>query len=202
MKITRKHFIGSIAAVSAASLIGSSCTTKTSANTPMEGYGPVEARSPLTWLPERTIAREGETTDDLTSFIDKNYGIHNSLWKGIEGWAIKIKPTGYRGMPLWSISKIVLKLDGKEIGQNDFMFFLNNANFKVSELKKQYGAQWYNFDWATLFVPKPGGLETGVHEIEVKMTAGSFGGDGKWNERESGTKVNIPVVETIVRYFW
>lgn len=200
MKITRKQFIGSVAVVSAASIAG--CKSKLSAETPADGYGPVEANSPLTWLPEGEIKIAGDAARELTSFIDLDYGIHNSYWNDIEGWAIRIKPTGYRGMALWSVSRIALKLDGQEINQNNILFNIHNCSFKISELKEQYGAQWYNFDWATLFIPKPGGLAMGTHEVEVKMTSGSYDNDGNWVERKTDSTKTLPVIETDVKLFW
>jgi len=210
MKISRKQFIGSVAVVSAASIAG--CTSKLSAETPVDGYGPIEANSPLMWLPETEIKIAGDAARELTSFIDLDYGIHNSYWKDTDGWAIKIKPTGYRGMALWSVSKITVKLDGQEIDQNHIMFNIHNCHFKVNELQEQYGAQWYNFDWATLFIAKPGGLPMGDHEVEVSMTSGTFSEGsssfnqgapaGTWVEREISSTKTLPVADTIVKLFW
>ena len=201
MKITRKQFIGSVALASAACMTG--CKSGLSAESPVEGYGPVEANSPLTWLPERTLARGGDTIDDLTNFIDLEYGIHNSYWKDLDGWAIRIKPTGYRGLPLWPVSKLTVALDGQEINQNDILFNLHNIHFRIDELKNQWGAQWYCFDWATLFITKKGGLTVGSnHEVEVRQTSGSYNEQGVFSERESISSEQLSVIDTPVRMFW
>jgi hypothetical protein len=40
----------------------------------------------------------------------------------------------------------------------------------VAELQKQVGVGWWVFDWATVFVPKTGGLNQGEHDVEVRLT--------------------------------
>jgi hypothetical protein len=193
MKITRKKFIGSVAAISGASITGLSFMNE---NQPAPGgTAYTQAKSPVTWLPKRTIGREGDTTDDLTSFINKKYCIQNTKFKGQEGWTIQIKPTGYRGVPIWTISKIVVKIDGQEINQDDVIFILEGRSSKVSELKDQIDAQWYVLDWATLFIPKPGGMPMGTYEVDVRMNAVSiYNTSGTYREATSGTSLKLPVI--------
>ena len=132
----------------------------------------------------------------LTSFIEKNYAIQNIKWAGKEGWTVKFKETGYRGIPLWTVSKITVKLDGQEINSDDIVFFLDERNFKIADLKNQFGAQWWVFDYATLFIPKPGGLEVGsTHDVDIRMTyAALYNTSGTYREGTVGSTEKLSVI--------
>ena len=134
----------------------------------------VPARSPLDWLPKRAerggdaSALAGAPTGGqhrLTSLINLEEGIKLAKLNKVTGWSIQIKPTGYRGIPLYTVFDLTVSLDGKPIDPNSIIFVYNNASYKPSELKNLQGMQWWVFDWATLFVP--GSISKTDHEVEV-----------------------------------
>jgi hypothetical protein len=147
----------------------------------------VRARMPTAWLAKPT-QRGGDETGigggptgaqhRLTSFINKEEGLRDSVLDGKRGWQIKIKEPGYRGIPLWAVRAIDLKIDGSAIDQGEIIFILDSHRYRVEDLQKQIGAQWWLFDWGTLFVPKADGLAPGEHDVEVKMTYTSMYGSG------------------------
>jgi hypothetical protein len=56
---------------------------------------------------------------------------------GKKGFQVQLRCTGYRGIPLWSVQKVTLKVDGKDINPKDMLFILDGARYKVEELKNQ-----------------------------------------------------------------
>jgi len=157
-----------------------------------EGAKPAEyvrARLPTAWLKQHTVRGGDETAiggggptgsqHRLSSLINQDEGLANARLDGRAGWQILIKEPGYRGIPLWAVKAIDLRIDGTPVAEDDIVFLLNNVRYRIADLQKQVGAQWWVFDWATLFVPKEGGLADGEHEVEVKMTYISmYGSDG------------------------
>ena len=137
----------------------------------------VPARSPESWLP-KPVERGGDVSalagaptggqHRLTSFVNTEYGLQHAKYNRQMGWAVQIKPTGYRGIPLYTVKEITVTVDGNAVDPNSIVFVMNNTSFRPSQLKDLTGSQWWVFDWATLFVPSK--LEPGEHEVEVRMT--------------------------------
>jgi hypothetical protein len=138
------------------------------------GGARVPARSPLEWLPKR-LTRGGDANalagaptggqHRLTSLINVQEGIKIAKFKKQAGWSVQIKPTGYRGIPIYTVKDLTVSLDGKAVDPNTMIFVYNNTAYKPSELKNLLGMQWWVFDWATLFVP--GSISPGEHEVAV-----------------------------------
>ena len=134
-------------------------------------------RSPVDWLPKR-VARGGDTNaisgapsgaqHHLTSLINTETGLTAAKFNRKSGWAIQVKPTGYRGIPIYTIKSLELKVDGTAVDPSIIVFVYNNTPYRLDQLKDLLGMQWWVFDWATLFVP--GEMPVGEHEIEVRMT--------------------------------
>jgi hypothetical protein len=146
----------------------------------------VRAKMPTAWLPA-PARRTGDAAGisgapsggqhRLVGFIDKEEGLKNVRLDGKEGFEVMIKPQGYRGIPLWGVHNIELKIDGTAIDTNELVLSLNNSRYKIADLKNQYMAQWWVFDWGRLFAPKANGLTPGEHEVEIRMTYASVYGD-------------------------
>jgi len=149
-------------------------------------------RSPVDWLPKR-VERGGDSNaiagapsgaqHHLTSFIDNETGLTAAKFNRKTGWAIRIKPTGYRGIPIYTIKDLELKVDGATVDPKIVVFVYNNAPYRLDQLKNLLGMQWWVFDWATLFVP--GEMAAGEHEVEVRMTYANtyFVGDASMNDK-------------------
>ncbi len=136
----------------------------------------VPARSPVEWLKGRA-SRGGDASalagaptggqHRLTSLINTEEGIKAAKLNKQIGWSVQIKPTGYRGIPIYTVHNLTLSLDGKAIDPEAIVFVYNNTAYKPGGLKDLIGMQWWVFDWATLFVPGP--ISPGEHEVEVRF---------------------------------
>lgn len=138
----------------------------------------VRAKLPTAWL-QRAEARGRETAiaggpsggqHRITSFINTEGGFRNAVLDGTKGFEVQVKPTGYRGIPLWAVKNIELWVDGKAVDPKQIVFTLENRRYKIADLRLQVGTQWWILEWATLFVPRPDPLSPGEHEIAARMT--------------------------------
>jgi hypothetical protein len=102
------------------------------------------------------------------SFLD-DLGFKNVTVDGKKGYQVQLRCTGYRGIPLWSIQDLALKVDGKDVNTKDILFILEGNRYKATELKNQKGVQWWVLSYGTLFIPKADGMAPGEHDIEVMM---------------------------------
>jgi hypothetical protein len=102
------------------------------------------------------------------SFLD-DLGFKNVTVDGKKGYQVQLRCTGYRGIPLWSVQEVALKVDGKDVSPKDMTFILEGNRYKATELKNQKGVQWWVLSYGTLFVPKADGMTPGEHDIEVTM---------------------------------
>jgi|GEM_PF-4802621 len=136
----------------------------------------VPARSPVEWLKGRA-SRGGDASalagaptggqHRLTSLINPEEGIKVAKLNKQIGWSVQIKPTGYRGIPIYTVHNLSLSLDSRAIDPETIVFVYNNTAYKPGGLKDLIGMQWWVFDWATLFVPGP--ISPGEHEVEVRF---------------------------------
>jgi hypothetical protein len=102
------------------------------------------------------------------SFLNED-GFKNTTADGRKGFQIKLRVDDYRSLPLDRIETITVKVDGKECRPEDLVFILEDRRYKVEELRNTRGLYWQVLDYATVFVPEPGGLAPGEHEVEVKL---------------------------------
>jgi len=185
-RISRRKLVAAMSGAFVGAAAGPGFAAQPSAK-PSDLY--VRAKMPTAWLPA-PARREGDATGisgapsggqhRLMGFIDKEEGLKNVKLDGKEGWEVMIKPQGYRGTPLWTIHNIELKIDGIAVDTKDLVLTLNNTRYKIADLKNQYMAQWWVFDWGHLFAPKANGLTPGEHDVEIRMTyASAYGVAGQ-----------------------
>ena len=133
-------------------------------------------RSPADWLP-KPVKRGGDANaiagapnggqHHLTSFINNETGLTSAKLNHKSGWAVQIKPSGYRGIPIYTVHDLRVNVDGRPVDISTITFVYNNTLYRLDQLKDLRGMQWWVFDWATLFVEGP--MESGEHEIEIRM---------------------------------
>jgi len=177
--ISRRKLMGA----TGASLLGCAVAPNLLAQTAKVPVQRIQARSPIDWLP-KPVERGGDAAalagaptggqHRLTGFINLEEGLKVAKLNKKMGWSVQIKPTGYRGIPLYTVSSIKVTVDGKAVDPNGIVFVYNNTAYSIDRLKELQGMQWWVFDWATLFIP--GTLSTGEHEIDVRMAyANTYG---------------------------
>jgi hypothetical protein len=153
-------------------------------------------RSPADWLP-KPVKRGGDANGisgapsggqhHLTSFINRETGLTAARLNRKNGWAVQIKPSGYRGIPVYTVHDLRMSVDGRLIDPGAVAFVYNNTSYRLDQLKDLLGMQWWVFDWATLFVP--GEMEPGEHEIEVRM---KYANTYVLGEAEMEEKLRLP----------
>jgi len=100
----------------------------------------------------------------------RDNGFKNAVFNGKKGFEVRIIPSvRYRGYPLRTVRNIGLKIDGNAVDPAEIIFTLNGESHKVAELRNS-NAQWWIFDYATLFVPKADGLSAGEHDVELALS--------------------------------
>jgi hypothetical protein len=148
-----------------------------------------ESTSPPAGSP-RKDASTGSSGEALTWICDD--GLENTVIDGVKGFQIKVRFTGYRGMPLNTISEVSLKIDGDPIDPKGMIMTAHNTRYKVQDLPKLGGKDWraipwlFTLDQAELFCPYGKTLSAGTHVLEGYMdcrgtyaTAGRNAGSGQ-----------------------
>lgn len=98
-------------------------------------------------------------------------GFQNVVEDGkVTGFQLKIRITYYRGIYLALISDYKLTVDGETIAPEQLRFTVGGRTYTLEEMAHEEKARWEFGDPATLTVLKQGGLEPGIHEIELEQT--------------------------------
>lgn len=96
-------------------------------------------------------------------------GFYNIMINGkVQGFNVDLRINYYRGLPLSSVQKIVLEVDGKEIPKQLMLFKLREKIFTIDELPKLYTEYWGIKTPAHLLVFN-GGLSEEKHEVKVRI---------------------------------
>lgn len=96
-------------------------------------------------------------------------GFYNIALNGNQvGFNVDLRINYYRGLPLSSVQKVVLTVDGKEIPEYLTLFELNGKYFTIKELPKIYTEYWGIKTPAHLRVFN-GGLPEGEYDIKVRI---------------------------------
>ena len=96
-------------------------------------------------------------------------GFYNMLLDGkLQGFNLDLRINYYRGLPLSSVQKLELTVDGKKIPQGLIVVEVNGKMFTVEELPDLYAEYWGIKTPAHLHVYN-GGLAEGEHEVSVHL---------------------------------
>jgi len=95
-------------------------------------------------------------------------GFRNVTENGeITGFQVPIRSKYYRGVWLSELRPATLSVDGVEYSGEQLTWTVNGKAYEQAELAKLGDVHWGNMDAAILTVRKPGGLELGIHEVDV-----------------------------------
>ncbi|MBN1158784.1 MAG: hypothetical protein JXA61_05340 [Bacteroidales bacterium] len=98
------------------------------------------------------------------------YGFRNVYQAGrITGFQFKFVIPYYRGIYLSCLDEFSVKVDGENFSLNNVSIKIGERIFPWKEVDVAYDVFWTYGDPATVIVSKPGGLETGLHTIELGM---------------------------------
>ncbi|NMN04684.1 MULTISPECIES: DUF6379 domain-containing protein [unclassified Novosphingobium] len=93
----------------------------------------------------------------------RNYGPVDAR----EGFEIRIRTPNYRGFRISLLDGVDVAVDGERFGYENNLFALNGQTFSLEELRAASDVRWELGDPATIIVPRPGGLEPGIHQVYV-----------------------------------
>lgn len=97
-------------------------------------------------------------------------GFRNSIVNGeVTGFEFRVRSLYYRGLWLSQIKDISVKVDGTEIDRSDFTFSVGGTTYTLDEMKKAGDVHWGILEAALISVKRPGGLESGLHTIEITI---------------------------------
>jgi len=87
----------------------------------------------------------------------------------ITGFQVRIRTPYYRGIWASLLEGADVSIDGEEFPREKILWTLGGKNFTLPELEASHDVRWPFEEAATLTVPKPGGLEVGMHDVRVKL---------------------------------
>lgn len=81
------------------------------------------------------------------------------------GFQLRVRSPYYRGMWGNLLDKPSVTVDGDEFDGADIRWSLPTGDYSFAELQASADARWPMGEPAVLTVPKPGGLERGIHDV-------------------------------------
>jgi hypothetical protein len=124
---------------------------------------------------QRILTQTGKGRDFLS-----DGSLANVTRDGVPGFALKVRLTSYRALPLSCIEGLRLAVDGEVIDTSTVILELNGYTHKLGELASLCKVWWFILEHATLFVPHehlaPGEhlFEATLITVEPYVTAGRF----------------------------
>jgi len=95
-------------------------------------------------------------------------GFRNVTENGeITGFQVPIRSKYYRGVWLSELRPATLTVDGVKYAGDQVTWTVDGKAYEQTELAERGDVHWGNMDAAILTVRKPGGLDLGIHEVDV-----------------------------------
>lgn len=105
----------------------------------------------------------------FTDIIQKN-SLHHTWNQGrIDGYALRIRLSYYRGLYLSCVDELSLAVDGVKIPAQDLRFSLHGKSFGVTQLPYLVSEFWNIKEEAELQIYQPNGLSDGEHTIKLTL---------------------------------
>jgi hypothetical protein len=107
----------------------------------------------------------------LDAQIIQTRGFRNVVEDGqISGFQVRVRCPYYRGIWLTLLESAAVTVNNETFSLEKVRWTFNGQTFTSSEVAEQSGVRWLFEEPVTLTVEKPGGLEPGLHNIEVAIT--------------------------------
>lgn len=95
-------------------------------------------------------------------------GFHNFGPVGArEGFAVRVRIPNYHGTRLSQLDGFDVIVDGEYFDHEDNRFGIRDEVYTMAEMREETEARWGLIEWGEILIDKPGGLEPGVHKVEV-----------------------------------
>jgi hypothetical protein len=89
---------------------------------------------------------------------------------GVTGFQVRVRTPYYRGMWASLIEGADVTVDGERFDRERVTWTLGDRTYTVAELARAGDDRWPYEEAATLTVDKPGGLEPGLHQLEIAIS--------------------------------
>jgi sugar phosphate isomerase/epimerase len=104
--------------------------------------------------------------------LDRNViqgrGFRNVVEDGrVTGFQLVLRNPNYRGVAASLLDGVEVTVDGERVPDSVPLWTLQGRTFTLDQLRATTDVRWQLDEPATITVPKPGGLATGVHDVEV-----------------------------------
>jgi sugar phosphate isomerase/epimerase len=97
-------------------------------------------------------------------------GFRNVVEDGrVTGFSFGLRNPNYRGGPASMLDGIEVVIDGERIPDHVPLWTLQGRTLALDELRASTDVRWQLDEPAVITVPKPGGLSTGVHQLEITL---------------------------------
>ena len=85
----------------------------------------------------------------------------------VTGFQVEVQTAYYRGVYLSLVEGFDITVDGETFPRDQVRFTLGGRSYALDELTNLTDQRWPFREIATLTVHKPGGLKTGMHDVQV-----------------------------------
>jgi hypothetical protein len=107
----------------------------------------------------------------LESHTIQTKGFRNVVQGGeTTGFQVRVRSPYYRGIWLSLLEKASVAVDGQEYQPEKVRWTFGGQSYASTDLAQHPDKRWLYEEPATLTVDKPGGLEPGLHEVQVSIT--------------------------------
>jgi hypothetical protein len=92
-----------------------------------------------------------------------------SLRARADGFTFDLRMPWYRALPLSSVEGLDVRIDGEPVPGEEIRLSLGGTEYALADLPPLHDDWWYVADPAEVRAPKPGGLSSGEHELDVTI---------------------------------
>ena len=105
------------------------------------------------------------------NYIVQQRGFHNTVDKdgNVDGFQFRMRTGYYKGVWLSQLRVGPAIVDGVEYPRESLIWVINGIEYTADEMLKEGYTYWQVDDCATIKVKKPGGLESGYHDVDIKF---------------------------------
>ena len=87
----------------------------------------------------------------------------------ITGFQVPVRLTGYRGMWLSQLRPATVTVDGETFENEQIAWVIDGKSYAQVDLQDYPNVHWSSLEPAILQVSKAGGLNLGIHDVEVQF---------------------------------
>lgn len=83
------------------------------------------------------------------------------------GFQLRVRIGYYRGLVLSMVEGFDVSVDGERYPRQENLFEVRGRTFTFAQMETEYDERWEMGEYATVTVPRPGGLAPGKHQLDV-----------------------------------